>query len=196
MSVHEGHLARAAVGVFRSGDELQAVIDELLSSGFDRADLSLLASLKVIRAQPGHSADTVQMVEDDPDVSTMGFVSKDAISQAESAVFSGFVYVGAVAALIPVVASGGALAAVLLAVGLGGGAGGAIGAVLARVIGQHHAAAMEKQLADGGLVLWVRTTTRTDEQRAMEILVKHSGVDVHLHGLPEPQQKTSSQTRR
>lgn len=189
MTVPEGHLAREAVGVFRSEEELQAVIDDLLSSGFDRADLSLLASMNSVRTQPGHGADAVPMLEDDPDVSTMGFISEEAISQAESAVFSGFVYVGALAALIPVVASGAALAAALLAVGLGGGAGGAIGAVLARVIGRHHAAAMEEQLTGGGLVLWVRTSNRTDEQRAMEILVKNSGMDVHLHDLSEPQQE-------
>lgn len=113
------------------------------------------------------------------------FISKDAISEAERAVLSGFAGVGAAAALIPVVASGGALAAALLAVGLSGGAGGAIGAVLARVIGQHHAAAMEAQLAGGGLVLWVRTSNQTDKYRAMEILIRHSGLDVHLHGLPD-----------
>ena len=35
---------REAVGIFRGPDELQGAIDELLSSGFDRSELSLLAS--------------------------------------------------------------------------------------------------------------------------------------------------------
>ncbi len=35
---------REAVGVFSSPDTLQDAIDELLSSGFHRAELSLLAS--------------------------------------------------------------------------------------------------------------------------------------------------------
>lgn len=65
----------------------------------------------------------------------MAFISRDSISEAECAVFSGLVYVGAVTALIRVVVLGGAIAAALLAVGLGGGVGAAIGAVLARVIG-------------------------------------------------------------
>lgn len=185
MTLQKGHLAREAVGVFRSEAELQAVIDELLSSGFDRADLSLLASEGIMKGQPSGGADEGEIRQADPDLHTLAFISKDAISEAEGAVFSGFVYVGALAALIPVVVSGGALAAALLAVGLGGGAGAAIGAVLARVIGQHHGAAIEEQLASGGLVLWVRTDSQPEEQRAIAILTKHSGLEVHLHSLPE-----------
>lgn len=185
MNLPERHLVREAVGVFGSEQELQAVIDELLISGFDRADLSLLASMDSVRPQLGRSGNAVRLLEDDPDVSKMAYISKDSIAVAEGAVFSGFFYVGALATLIPVLVSGGALAAALMAVGLGGGAGGTIGAILARAIGHHHAAAMEKQLTAGGLILWVRTSNRADEERAIDILTRHSGSDVHLHGLPD-----------
>jgi hypothetical protein len=36
----------------------------------------------------------------------------------------------------------------------------------------------------GGLLLWVRTWDVEDERRAVEILRKHSGSDVHVHALP------------
>jgi hypothetical protein len=177
MGVAEPRIVREAVGLFRSETDLQAVVDDLLTHGFDRADLSLLASI--------HSLGAIRDLEDAPDVRTRAFISNDSISEAKAAVFGGFFYVGAIAALIPTVVSGGALAAALIAVGLGGGAGGTIGALLARVIGQHHAKVIEGQLAGGGLLLWVRTWTLADERRAVKILTRHSGADVHLHGLPD-----------
>ena len=56
MSVTQGHRAREAVSVFGPEQELQGVIDELLNSGFNRADLSLVASMESVRPQPGASA--------------------------------------------------------------------------------------------------------------------------------------------
>jgi len=41
---------REAVGVFANANDLQAAIDELLSSGFHRADLSLLACEEAVNA--------------------------------------------------------------------------------------------------------------------------------------------------
>ena len=48
MSVEQkDQMVREAVGVFKGSAVLQAAIDELLASGFDRAELSLLASEQV-----------------------------------------------------------------------------------------------------------------------------------------------------
>ena len=44
---------REAVGVFTSENDLQAAIDELLSSGFHRAELSLLASEEAVNEKLG-----------------------------------------------------------------------------------------------------------------------------------------------
>ena len=44
---------REAVGVFASENDLQAAIDELLSSGFHRAELSLLASEEAVNEKLG-----------------------------------------------------------------------------------------------------------------------------------------------
>jgi hypothetical protein len=59
-SVHEAHLAqddtgiREAVGVFHRAEDLQQAIDALLSSGFHRSQLSLLASETDVVAKLGH----------------------------------------------------------------------------------------------------------------------------------------------
>lgn len=45
---HEARTVREAVGVFNRPEELQHAIDELLSSGFHRAELSLLAGEQAV----------------------------------------------------------------------------------------------------------------------------------------------------
>ena len=60
--------------------------------------------------------------------------------------------------------------------------GGLTGSVLARWLGDHHAAHLEQQIENGGLLLWVRAWNAEDEARAAQILARHSGEDVHSHG--------------
>jgi hypothetical protein len=43
-------------------------------------------------------------------------------------------------------------------------------------------ARLRAEQALGGLLLWVRTGSREQESRALEILRRHAGRDVHLHG--------------
>ena len=93
-------------------------------------------------------------------------------------------YVGATAAAGAIVATGGTLAAGIAAAAVGGGAGGLIGTTLAGWVGDTHAKHLQEQLDRGGLLLWVRTTDDKREKRAVDILSKHSGHDVHVHSIP------------
>ena len=168
---------REAVGVFPSERALQAAVDDLLSHGFDRSELSLLAPLSSVQKELGHGFASVTELEDDATVPTTAYISTNTIGDAEGGVFGGFIYVGALATLTAVVAS-------IIAAAAGGVGGGAIGGVLAKIIGQHHADYVEEQLERGGLLLWVRTWSAADEKHAIEILANHSGSDVHVHDLP------------
>jgi len=176
---------REAVGVFQSEEALQAAIDDLLSHGFDRAEISLLARSDSVEQKLGHAYRKVAEVEDDAAVPRIAYVAEEDVGNAEGAVIGTLMYVGALAGLIPVVASGGALAAGLVALLVGGGSGAALGAALARIISGEHAEYIADQVEHGGLALWVRTWNEGDEARATKILKAHSGQDVHLHGLPD-----------
>ena len=83
-----------------------------------------------------------------------------------------------------IVASGGTIATAIAAAAMAGGAGGLIGSFLAKLVGDHHAQYLQRQMDRGGLLLWVRTWDVEKEKRAIEILSKHSDSDVHLHTLP------------
>jgi hypothetical protein len=185
MSKTEMPLVREAVAVFQNEKDLQSAADELLSHGFHRSELSLLASTSAVDQKLGHQFRSVSRLEDEADIPTIAYASTEAIGDAEGAIIGSLMYVGALIGLVPVVASGGTLAGALVAMTVSGGGAAAIGTALAGLIGKHHADHIEDQLGRGGLLLWVRTWNPGDENWAVEILKKHSGQDVHVHGLPD-----------
>ena len=173
---------REAVGILDSEKQLQAAIDDLLSHGFNRAEISVLAPVSAVEEKLGHRFKSVAEIEDDPEAMSKAYVPVETIGDAEGAVIGSLFYVGAFAGIV-LVASGGALAAALAALALGG-SGTAVGVALARFIKQHHADYIADQLEKGGLLLWVRTWDQKDEAKAVELLSAHSAHDVHIHALP------------
>jgi hypothetical protein len=164
---------------------MQSAIWDLLSSGFDHAELSLLASEVTVDNKLGHKYKKVEELEDDAAVPrTRYYVSQEAISEGEYVFTGGLVLLGTLGAIGFIVASGGALAAAITGGALGAGSGGILGELLARFIGAQHAEYIQEQLQHGGLLLWVRCLNPEREKSAMEILSKHSGRDVHIHVLP------------
>ena len=174
---------REAVGVFASANDLQAAIDELLSSGFHRAELSLLGSEEAVNRKLGSSFANAHVVEDDPVVPRTAYVSPEAIGDAQGGIVGGLVYAGATVAAGAVVISGGAIVTAIVAATLVGGAGGIVGALLAKWLGDNHAQYLQTQVDHGGLLLWVRTRDAEAEDRAVNVLTRHSSRDVHVHTL-------------
>ena len=174
---------REAVGVFASANDLQAAIDELLSSGFHRAELSLLASEQAVNEKLGSGFVNACAVEDDPVVPRTGYVSPEAIGDAQGGIVGGLAYAGATVAAGAVIISGGAIVAAIVAATLVGGAGGIVGALLAKWLGDNHAQYLQTQVDHGGLLLWVRIRDAKAEDRAVNVLKRHSSRDVHVHTL-------------
>ena len=173
-----------AVAVFEDAETLQAAIDELQSSGFDRAELSLLAGETAVQEKLGHAYKKAEELEDDASVPRAAYVSTESVGDAEGGLIGGLMYVGALAAAGAVVATGGTLAATIAGAAVAGGVGGLAGSALAKLVGDHHGQYIQEQLDHGGLLLWVRTRDKDHEKKATEILSKHSAHDVHIHALP------------
>ena len=169
------------VGVFHAADDFEAAIDELLSSGFDRAQLSLLASERAIEDKLKHRSRRLAELADDPTVPRASYVSSAAVGDAQGALIGGLTYVGATSAIGAVVMSGGALAATLVAAIVAGGAGTLLGSMLAGLVGRHHAENLNTHIERGGLLLWIRAWEPEDEALAINILSKHDAADVHSH---------------
>ena len=176
-----GEPVREVIGIFHQAEHLQAAIDELLSSGVDRAEVSLLAGDRTVDERLGHNYRKISELADDPEIPRAAYVSTEALGWAEGGLIGGLLYVGAALAAGAVVVSGGALAAAIAAAAVAGGGGALIGSVLARWVGHHHAHYLQKQLERGGLLLWVRAWNADDEARASRILRNHAGDHVHVH---------------
>jgi len=174
---------REAVGVFHDVDSLRAAIDELLSSGFDRAELSLLAGEEAVEKKLGGSFRAIRDVEDEAEVPRIAYLSTEDVGAAEGAVAGVLLYIGATAATGAVVASGGTLAAAIAALALGAGTGGTVGAVLARFIGDAYGDYLSSQLDRGGLLLWVCLRDPAHESQALKILARNGADDLHVHSL-------------
>lgn len=176
-------VVREAVGVFHDATTLETAIDRLLSAGFDRADVSLLASDDAVAEKLGHRYEKVDELEDDPAVPRAAYVDRDSVVEGQSAVVGGLAYVGAVAAAGIIVASGGSIGVAIAGAAIAGGGGGLVGGALASVLGRRRAADVERHLEHGGLLLWVRCRDDDHEGRALEILTSCGGSDVHSHDI-------------
>jgi hypothetical protein len=149
---------------------MQEAIDELMSSGFDRADLSLLATERASEQKLGHRSTKIKKLEDDPTIPRAAYVSTESVGDAEGGLIGGLMYVGATAAAGAIVATGGTLAAAIVGAALAGGAGGLIGSMLAAWVGDQHARHLQEHLDRGGLLLWARTWDADGESAPSEFL--------------------------
>jgi hypothetical protein len=98
---------REAVGVFTSENNLQAAIDELLSSGFHRAELSLLAGEDAVNEKLGDSFARSSTLADNSAAPRTAYVSPEAIGDAQGGIVAGLSYADATIAAGAVVVSGG-----------------------------------------------------------------------------------------
>ena len=172
-----------AVALFHDVKSLQAAIDELLTSGFDQGCLSVLGNEKAIEDKLGHSYGSTKDLEDNPNVPRATWVPDESIV-AEAACIGTPAYLSAIIGSLVVFASGGTLLGGVAIAAVAGGAGATVGTALAGIVGHEHAKHLNEHLDRGGLLLWVRTRDVEAEKKALDVLRRHSGQDVHLHPVP------------
>jgi len=176
-----GAVVTEAVAVFEGVRDLDAAVEELRQAGFERSDISLLATEDAVARKLGHRYERVEELEDDPDAPRTVYKTRASAGDSDNLIIGSLTYLPAVVAAGTVVASAGVVAAAVTGTAI---AGALIGTVLARWLDQHQAEHLQEQLDRGGLLLWVRTPDQDAERRALEILRRHSAHDVHIHQLP------------
>jgi hypothetical protein len=171
---------REVVALFSDAHELEAAVQDLLTNGFDHGDLSVLAREKVVRDRLGHRLGDSVAGADRDDVPRRGWVEPESRMEGRGALASVLGYFGAVTALGLTFATGGAAAVAIGAALVGAGAGAGLGTGLGRLFDQRLAREFQRQIDEGGILLWVRLGQEPGcEQRAMEILTRHGGHHVH-----------------
>lgn len=170
-----------AVAVFHDVSSLDAAVEDLRKAGFERNDISLLASEDAVEKKLGHRYERVQELADEPGAPRMAYRPRASLGDSENVIVGSMTYLPAVLAAGTVVASAGIVEAAITGTAIGGAL---IGTVLSRWLGEQQVEYLSEQLEHGGLLLWVRTRDKEQEHKAMQILSDHSGADVHLHRLP------------
>ena len=177
----EAYKACEAVGILDDAAALDAAVDELERSGFDCAAISVLASDSIVHERLSKLDSSVQEIEDNPEAAQSRFKSKDDLTEGKTAAIGIPLYIGGIAGGLAVVASSGAVVLAITAAIAAGVVGAGIGGLLARLIAHRHIAQVAKQLAQGGLVLWVSVLDDTSSARALDILIRAGARDVHEH---------------
>ncbi len=154
---------REVIGLFADRDSFEAAIAALMAAGFDRADLSVLASHESIDA-----------------AGAPGKPWRDVMTAM----------VGEVKYEVPLVASGGiflaggTVAAVIAGIIGAAVSGVAIKEVLEEVTAKPHTEDFARSLEAGSVILWVRAADIERETAAAAILEQHGGSNIHVYERP------------
>lgn len=175
---------REIVGVFHDAAGLRKAADELMVTGFDRSELSMLGSRKAVEQKLGGTSQGAANLEDNPRVPMQAYIGPDALVEAKAAIVGVPAFIGACAAAAPAIAQGASPTGVIIWAVIGAVVGLIVGAICAKVMGNKTSAYLQNQIKSGGILLWVRTATPDKEQKASEIMKGAGAVDVHVHDRP------------
>lgn len=172
---------REVVGIFKTAPELENAAFELMSSGFDRSRLSLLAPEQTLRDQFGDRLARVDQL-DDTGVHRIPYLNRESLGTGQGALIGGLLYVGAGMASGAVLMSGGALLPAFVWGAIAGVGGGALGGFLGRYLSNEVSTRIEREIDGGGLILWARILSDADEEFAVNTMRQNGASDVHAHG--------------
>src|SRR5512134_890885 len=151
--------AAEVVGLFADRESFDRAVAALLSSGFERADLSVLASHESLEAagRPGKSW-----------------------GEAMLALVGELKYEGPLVASGAIFLAGGPVAATIAGV-IGAAVGGAaLVDLLGEVTAQPHTEDFARSLAAGSVILWVRAPDEARQAKARDILTSCGADNVHV----------------
>lgn len=172
---------REVAGIFRSRGDLDATVDELLRSGFDRAEIAV-TSRDAVRREFRLDIPPEEIPEV-PGIPRRPFLAPEDITLIAGMGIGILMFAGAALGAVAVTASGGPSAAAALAALLGGTIVGGSGAWLVRRLRRKHAPEIDIPNIVGEFVLFVRVRSNEREDKAREILLTHGAEAVRVHAI-------------
>jgi hypothetical protein len=173
---------REVTGIFHSRDALDAAAYELVLTGFDRADIDVLASLDEVPKRLGPVYVASAELADVKQAPRRPFVGRDDVT-AVNAVTAGTVgaVAGAATAYFALSGGGSGTAAGTAAVLVGLLAAAIAFLLTVRVFRREEREGQDALMAHRGLILWVRVRSPEQENIAQEILRAHGARAVRVH---------------
>jgi hypothetical protein len=179
----EQAVIREVVAVFDSREALENAIEDLQSNGFDRTQLSLLASRATVEEQLRHPLTDVREVADDPETPRSEPLERPDVGNVMGVAVGPPAAFAALATAGVIALAGGPLAGIAVGALAAGGGIGALGALLAKTFNDEVVADFEDQIERGGILLWVSLREPEQEAEAREILARHARGEVRAHEL-------------
>jgi hypothetical protein len=170
---------REVAGIFREREALDATVDALLESGFDRSDIAV-SSRHAVRETLGLDIPAEEIPEV-PGVPRKPFFGPEDVILVAGMGIGILIFVGAALGAFAVTASGGSSAAAALAALVGGTVVGGIGAWIVRRLRRDRAREIDTPNTAGELVLFVRVRSAEREAKARTILAAHGAEAVRVH---------------
>jgi len=173
---------REAVALFDNEKDMQAAVDDLESHGFSNAAISRPIRPDALEKAVNHKIENVAEIEDDASVPRQAHADIDSKTQGTTIILLIPLYVALLVGAGVAAAQGLEVWQTVVISVMMGLIGAAFGGGLAYFIVHRRSERERREQAWGGLLMWVRTGSREQERRAIAILSRHAGRDVHLHG--------------
>jgi hypothetical protein len=172
---------REVAGIFRSRDALDATVDALLESGFDRSDIAV-SSRQAARKTLGFDVPAEEIPEI-PNVPRRAFFGPEDVTLVAGMAVGILMFAGAALGIFAVTVSGGSSVAAVLAALVGASLVGSIGAWIVRRLRRERAPEIDSPDIVGELVLFVRVRSAARESKALDILREHGARAVRVHDI-------------
>jgi hypothetical protein len=174
--------AREVTGVFHSRKALEAAAEDLLVSGFDRADIDVSTSPDELARRVNYQSIPPADLADMPAAARRPFFGGDDALGMEVVIGSLVGCAGALAmALYLATTEIASLPVILISVLCGSVVGVAAIRPARRLLQRERVRGLENLAEWNGLVIWVRVRSPETEAEAQEILVRHGAQAVHIH---------------
>jgi hypothetical protein len=179
-TVLERARVREVAGIFHARDALDAAAHELLLSGFDRADVDVVASLEQIRERIGPFYVAPEELADVPRTPRRPLIDREDIGVFK-VVVAGTLGAGATLFFMMMQsgAGNGEIAVAATLVGIVTASAGFL--LVRRIFGGDEAEGLDALAAKRGLILWARARSPEQEALAQEILLAHGARAVRVH---------------
>lgn len=171
---------REVAGVFGSRDVLDAAVSNLLSSGFDRADIDIVVGTEA-RRKLGGAEVAVEELPEVPAIPRQPVIAREDLVLVSSLAVAILIFASAAVAAWLVVGSGGELRWAVVAAIVGAIAAAVVGAQISRAFAHKQIRELKAQLVAAELVLLVRVRSPGEEEKAEQILLGHGAEAVRPH---------------
>ncbi len=174
---------RQVVAHFHNATAFEGAVESLEITGFQRDAINMVATHDAVIKKLGHRFEAKASPDDAVAFPQAIYLDRHEVEGDEKLAIGAPAYIGGAGAGLAVVATGGTLAVAFAIAAAAAAAGAGIGVLLSRSIEKNRAEFLAKQLAMGDLLVTVDVDTTSDETKAIDLMTKAGGENVHAQSI-------------